>query len=112
MLLQAIQQHVSGTQLSAESAFEAAVRHCESPQGVIPEEVPKLLRHVFDTDFKQQLLENVDLRTVHNVTCMRPADGVDTEAFGCFNDELLRVPLQEGRACAGGLCGMLLPGPS
>jgi len=94
----------------AEADFEAALLHCEvhaaaaNHDACLSAEVPKLLRRVFDTDFDQMIRANADTRSVQNVTCMRPADGIDPKAFGCFNDELLRVPLQEGRACRSGAC--------
>lgn len=105
-----IQQRASCNRQLADTNFEAALIHCEAcdaaPHGTssLSAEVPKLLRRVFDADFEEFMQANAEVRTVQNVTCMRPVDGVDPKSVGCFNDELLRVPLTEGRLCKGGVC--------
>jgi hypothetical protein len=95
-------QPIAGTM--ADDAFEAAVRYCESkalqPSEGLSAEVPRLLRYVFDADFKRLVRESG--KTRQNVTCMRPADGVN--GFGLFDDALLNLQLHPGRVCQGGTC--------
>ena len=89
--------------------FGLAVELCEATEddGTLPPEVPSLLHHVFDADFQQ--LEGRH-RVTQNVTCLQPAqDAPKTRAdhepgYGVINDDLLAVPLREGRACQGGAC--------
>ena len=105
-----IHQRASCNQLLADNSFEAALVHCEacaaSPHSTssLSAEVPELLRRAFDADFEELLQANAHIRTVQNVTCMRPVESVDPKAVGCFNDELLQVPLTTGRICEGGVC--------
>eukprot|EP00961_Rhodomonas_salina_P160743 2164380-Rhodomonas_salina.1 len=68
----------------------------------------KLMDQVFESDFAQvrnkQYAGVTDLRAVTNVTCMRPKN-VDQQVEAClFDDDLLKMDLEEGRVCAGGCC--------
>jgi hypothetical protein len=96
--------------------FEEAVQLCEARyRGELKstewETVPILLDEVFRRD--EMALRSTHyadgpvhhqhaLRSVTNVTCLRPVKGV--EDVQLFNDELLALPTREGRACAGGAC--------
>lgn len=108
---------------TAEVAFWAAVQLAESVAPTVPSEVgeepvaaeagtlspavPALLHHVFDADMEQLLGRG---KQTTNVTCLQPTEDApkvraeDDPGYGVINDDLLAVPLREGRACAGGVC--------
>ena len=96
--------HGTASAFATQSAFETAVRLCEehgkSDSSLqLSADVPRLLRRVFADDFERAIHS---AKSVKNVTCMRPADGVDGARL--FEDELLELPLRPGRACQGGCC--------
>ena len=96
--------------------FEAAIQLCEQYEcrqghggdpgyygGValgLSEEVPRLMRKVFDQDFDQLLLRE---KAVTNLTCMCSTEEGCGSAL--FDKELLNLPLKPGRVCEGGACG-------
>ncbi|KAL1529580.1 hypothetical protein AB1Y20_000523 [Prymnesium parvum] len=87
--------------------FEAAVQLCElRSRGVhesLSPSVPRLLRQVFDEDFRRVLRTSGDrAKTVHNLTCFQPEEGVDGSLL--FDEALTALPLREGRVCLGGEC--------
>lgn len=94
---------------TVQTAFWTAVGMAEqtSEDGQLSADVPGLLHHVFDADFEQLLGRH---RVTHNVTCLQPAEDApktraeDEPGYGVINEDLLAVPLREGRACKGGLC--------
>ena len=93
-----------GVQLDEETVqhvFFLAVAMAEAtPQdGTLSEEVPPLLHHVFDADMEQLITRQ---KSVTNVTCMQPV--TVGSGYEVINDDLLAVPLTEGRACDGGDC--------
>ena len=97
---------VAAAGLDPDAAFEAAVRHCEdcvrAPADTpLSAEVPRLLRAAFDADFERLLARGG--RAVTNVTCMQPVEAFEGSQQ-LFDDELLAVPLREGRVCRGGVC--------
>ena len=105
-LATAVATPVAAAGLDPDAAFEAAVRHCEdcvrAPADTpLSAEVPRLLRAAFDADFERLLARGG--RAVTNVTCMQPAEAFEGSQQ-LFDDELLAVPLREGRVCRGGVC--------
>jgi len=102
----------AGAVLDAETVqatFWTAAQMAEEAAGLgeLPPQVPELLHHVFDADFDHLQRRP---RSTHNVTCKQPTvDAPKTRAeeepgYNVINDELLAVPLREGRACVGGRC--------
>eukprot|EP00966_Prymnesium_polylepis_P249065 5758602-Prymnesium_polylepis.1 len=83
--------------------FESAVTLCErrvhGPDKFLHADVPALLGAVFDADFHRLSSEQV---SVSILPCRRPARGVD--GSGLFDDELLDLDMEPGRACKGGAC--------
>ena len=91
-----------GMMAAAHAAFESAVElttHARNGGGGLSAEVPRLLRDAFNADFECSL---ASVKHVQNVTCKRPDDNVC--GAQCFDDSLLTLPLQDGRACHGGDC--------
>ena len=94
---------------TAEVAFWVAVQLAEATpeEGPLSPSVPGLLHRVLDADMHQLLGRG---KQVTNVTCMQPtADAPkvraeDDPGYGVINEELLAVPLTEGRRCEGGVC--------
>ena len=94
---------------TAHDAFWSACELVESkPEDVaLSAAVPGLLRHVFEADMEQLLRRG---KATTNVTCLQPAaDAPKTRAddepgYGVIDDDLLAVPLSEGRSCEGGEC--------
>lgn len=82
---------------AADHLFETAVHHASSPTP--SPALPSLLRRVFEADYARL---RSGPRLVTNLTCMRPADGIDGTRK--FDEELLALPLCVGRACVGGVC--------
>ena len=90
-------------------AFWTAVQLVEEKPEDVPlsDAVPGLLRHVFDADIRL-LLSRESVTT--NVTCLQPAEDApktradDDPGYGVIDDELVAVPLREGRVCDGGTC--------
>jgi len=94
----------AGVEIDAEAAhdaFWAAVQMCETkPEEMkLSPEVPRLLRHVFESDLLE-LRKREKLAT--NVTCQQPAE--DGEGVNVIDQALLDVSLCPGRACSGGVC--------
>ena len=103
-----ISQPAAMAQSRADAAFEAAVQHCSAAMQtqMLSQEVPGLLRTCFAEDHQAHLERvvaiNSPAKLVQNVTCMRPAEGVD--GSWCFDEALFGLSLREGRACVGGAC--------
>ena len=93
---------------SVQFAFWVAVAAVESTaeDEALSTDVPRLLHHIFDADFRL-LLQRDKLTT--NVTCLQPAEeGIAGVAEGLkyVMDDAAHadLPLREGRRCEGGSC--------
>ena len=82
-----------------------AVDRAEALDQPLPEDVPRMLHHIFDADHRILLERGGQIRT--NLTCMMPeAEGANRVAMNyIFDDSAAKdLPLVEGRRCADGDC--------
>jgi hypothetical protein len=90
--------------LRSDAAFDAAIVAASSEPVT---SLMQLLRESFALDAARVRAayysdDTGNSRVVQNVTCLRPADGIDGARK--FDEELLEMPTESGRVCAGGDC--------
>lgn len=86
---------------AARAAAEGTTESCRHIRNI-----PSLLREAFARDDDMVRRTHYDpassSRTVTNLTCLRPPEGVDGHML--FDHDLLQMPTAPGRECAGGCC--------
>ena len=88
---------------AARVCFESAAGYCArrvaGDDATLHEDVPALLRAVFDADMHR--CASLESKAC-SLPCRRPAAGVD--GYGLFDDELIDLSTEAGRVCKGGSC--------
>jgi hypothetical protein len=96
---------------SADVMFEEMISRCEAmlEKDVLTEDaiafaedVPTLLRAVFDADFQRYLNQSRPYANVDNLTCISPV--TEATAWRGGPDDLTRVAMRTGRTCPDGAC--------